>query len=271
MHSNEENKIDWRVIKLQESSFDRDYGYKHFFSDILGITYTEDQSIPTKIGDEDDVIYLDPEFFLGSGNNRSCYAFPSRPDLCIKVEKKWDTGLYNSPKRRVKRTIMPWLADFSSNREEAMFFLNEAQKLDANLLLHLPNCYGTIQTNLGQGLVFERIRNDDGGYSKQIDIFLKENPREVDCVLSLIDNLLAHLLEARHSLFAWGPENLLVKLDAIKGDRLVVVDWKSQNRPNNDSPITSFVPYLRMQRMIKEANSFKQRILDARIENTNAK
>lgn len=253
MHNKEENKINWRVAKLEESSFNRDYRYKYFFSDILGITYTEDKIIPTKIGSEEDVIYLDPKFTLGSGNNRSCYAFPCRPDLCIKVEKKWNTGLYNSPKRRVKRTIMPWLADFSSNREEAIFFLNEVQKISANLLLHLPHCYGTIQTNLGQGLVFERIRNDDGGYSKRIDIFLRENPRETNRVLSLIDELLEHLLEARYSLFVWGPENLLVKLDHIMGDRLVVVDWKSQNRPNNDLPFTSFVPYLRMQRMIKEA------------------
>ena len=263
MHDKEKNEIDCRVIKLKEGAFNCDYGYKHFLEDIFGITYSEDKIIPISTDKKADVIYLDDEFLLGIGDNRSCYAFPFRPDRCIKVEKKWNTGLYNSPKQRVKRTFMRWLADFSSNREEARFYLNKVQKLGGNLLLHLPHCYGTVQTNLGQGLVFERIRNNDGGYSKQIDIFLKENQKEVDRVLLLIDDLLTHLLGAGHSLFAWNAENLLVKLDPIMGDRLVVIDWKSHNRHNNDLPFTSFVHCLRMLKMIKEANGFKQRILDS--------
>lgn len=259
----EKYESDCRVIELMEGSFNWDYGYKHFFSDLFGITYAEDKNNRPKIGDADNVIYIGPELLIGTGDNRFCYAFPGNPDLCIKIDKGRDCGLHNSRKKRIKRTLMPWLADFSSNREETRFYLNKAPKFEANLLLHLPHCYGIIQTNLGQGMVFERIKNYDGGYSQQIDIFLKDNKRDVDRLILLIDDLIAHLKETGYSIFAWNPENLLVKLDHVKGDRIVVIDWKSLNRPNNDCPLSSFVPFLRTQKMIDAANSFKQKILDS--------
>ena len=263
MTDKEKYESDCVVNELKEGSFNWGYSYKHFFSDLFGITYAEYKSNRSEIRDSDKVIYIGPELLVGAGDNRFCYAFPGNPNLCIKIDKGQDRGLHNSRKKRLKRTLMPWLADFSSNREEARFYLNKAPKFEANLLLHLPHCYGTIHTNLGQGMVFERIKNYDGGYSQQIDIFLKDNKRDVDRLILLIDDLIAHLKEAGYSIFAWNPENLLVKLDHVKGDRIVVIDWKSLNRPNNDCPFSSFVPYLRTQKMIEEANGLKQKILDS--------
>ena len=71
-------------------------------------------------------------------------------------------GRYNTRRKRMKRVFMPWLADFSSNREEARFYWKKARRLGEIFYLYAPRCYGIVTTNLGPGLVFERIFNDDG-------------------------------------------------------------------------------------------------------------
>ena len=86
---------------------------------------------------------------------------------------------------------MPWLADFSSNREEARFYWKKARRLGEIFYLYAPRCYGIVTTNLGPGLVFERIFNDDGTKSLRLSLHLKRHPEDAEHVLELLKRTLS--------------------------------------------------------------------------------
>lgn len=90
---------------------------------------------------------------------------------------------------------MPWLADFSSNREECQFYLTKAGQLGKNFYKYAPRCHGIVITNLGPGLVFERIRDFGGNYSERLDKFLGKYPEKIDHVMLLLATLFSYVLE----------------------------------------------------------------------------
>ncbi len=197
-------------------------------------------------------LQLTPELHLGTGDNRKCYAHPNNPGLCIKVDKPWNEGLHNSPFKRIKRMIMPWLADFSSNREEARFYRTQSRFLGEKFYHHAPRCHGILLTNLGPGLVFERLRDDDGNYSARMDSYLEENPGQINHVIRLIETLYKDMLQLEKLIFCWNKENLIVQQKGDNNDRLIVIDWKSEGRPNNDLPIINFSSYLGRRKMYRQ-------------------
>jgi len=197
------------------------------------------------------LIKLTEDLHLGTGDNRSCYAFPNDPEKCIKIEKPWNTGLHNKPKKRLKRKIMPWLADFSSNREECRFYRIKARGLGEKFYKHAPRCYGIILTNLGPGLVFERIRDHNGEYSQRLDQFLHKNPDKVNQAMELLAELFAYVLENDLPIFCWNHENLVFRKN-LNDNNLVVIDWKSQGNPNNDFPLAYLSSRLKKRKMQKQ-------------------
>ena len=109
-----------RILGIWEKVFVPSYGVDDFLSDLTGDLLNRGRPPHGLI--EEDVLELKPELHLGTGDNRSCYAYPGKPDRCIKIEKPWNTGFNNTPRKRLKKIVMPWQADFSSNREEARFY-----------------------------------------------------------------------------------------------------------------------------------------------------
>jgi len=223
-----------RILKIWENTFVPPWGIKSMLSgDIHNKSSLKTKKCPLSIPD---TITITEDLYLGAGDTRRCYAFPNDPGKCIKIEKPGKEGLHNRPKHRLKRKIMPWLADFSSNREESRFYHTMVRQLGENFYTHAPKCYGIVFTNLGPGLVFERIRDFDGNYSERLDKFLGKYPEKTDKVMLLLAKLYNYLNENALSIFCWNYENLVLRKN-IHEDNLVVIDWKSQGNPNTDSPL----------------------------------
>ena len=257
----EAEKISRRVLKIWEEAFVPEYGWRHVFSDLIGGELTRMR--PSPKFEDDTVLELSPELLLGTGDNRRCYAYPGDPARCVKVDKPWDEGFHNSRRKRVKKALMPWLADFSSNREEARFYRTKALELGEDFYRHAPRCYGIVLTNMGPGLVFERIRNSDGSYAESLENHIRKYPKRIDHLVSLIDNLLSWLRGNRLSIFTWDYRNLYVRSTGNDhADSLVAVDWKSESRPNNDLPLTSIFQSLSSWKMGKEAEALKRKIIN---------
>ena len=256
----EAKQLSRRVLKIWEEAFVPEYGWRHLLSDLFGGELTRVRP-PLKFKEET-VLQLTPDHLLGTGDNRSCYAYPGDPSRCIKVDKPWNEGFHNTPRKRVKKALMPWLADFSSNREEARFYRTKALELGEEFYRFAPRCYGIVLTNLGPGLVFERIRNSDGSYAQPLGVFLRRFPEQARSLANLVDCFVADLRRKRLSLFIWDERNLYVRCDdQQRADHLVAIDWKSEGRPNNDLPLTSIFPALAAWKMEKEARNLIKRIL----------
>lgn len=256
----EAKQLSRRVLKFWEEAFVPAYGWRHFLSDLFGDEVTRVRP-PLKFTEET-VLQLTPDHLLGTGDNRFCYAYPGDPSRCIKVDKPWNEGFHNTPRKRVKKALMPWLADFSSNREEARFYRTKALELGEEFYRFAPRCYGIVLTNLGPGLVFERVRNSDGSYAQPLGVFLRRFPEQARSLANLVDCFVAELRRKRLSLFIWDERNLYVRCDdQQRADHLVAIDWKSEGRPNNDLPLTSIFHALAAWKMEKEARNLKKRIL----------
>ncbi len=260
----EAKQLSRRVLKIWEEAFVPAYGWRHLLSDLFGGELTRGR--PSLKFKEETVLQLAPDQLLGTGDNRSCYAYPGDPSRCIKVDKPWNEGFHNTPRKRVKKTLMPWLADFSSNREEAHFYRTKALELGEEFYRYAPRCYGIVLTNLGPGLVFERIRNSDGSYAQRLDNYAKEHPESFEFLFGLVDDLFTFLIEKELYLFTANPDNFLIQLKDSFPTRLFVIDWKTEGRTNSDLPIQKIFKSIERERFIrkfKELGIWIRRIKDA--------
>lgn len=117
------------------------------------------------------MIELSKRDFLSSGSGRDIYLHPQDTSKIIKITKK------GVSKRR------------DQNELEYLYY-SHLQKLNTPQT-HIATCYGFIQTNLGKGLVFERILNYDGSSS----ITLKEILLVKKFTKNMEDNLILDLKE----------------------------------------------------------------------------
>jgi len=253
-----------RILKIWEDFFVPKYGIMSFFSDLFGGTQIRKPPYSKLVGEN--VLYLKPDLLLGTGDNRYCYEHPEDSTRCIKVDKPWNSGFHNSRQKRVKKAIMPWLADFSSNREESRFYWSRVRKVGDIFYLHGPHCYGIVQTNLGPGLVFERIRDTNGSFSERLDYYVQKNPEELECLLSLVDKLRTFLLDQELYLFTSNADNFLVQLKDGKADAIFVIDWKTEGRTNNDLPIYKIFKSMARKRFIKKFSELNKHIVQMSTE-----
>jgi len=244
-----------RILKIWKCAFVPRYGFRHFLSDIVGGGLTKNR--PAFRFREDDVLNLSSDLFLGEGCNRSCYAYPGKPDMCIKIDKPWNECAHNSRRIRIKKALMPWLTSISCNGEEARFYWTKARKLGEKIYRHAPRCYGIVLTSLGPGLVLERVRDYDGNYSDRLDRYLRKHPENREHLLSLVEELISFFETMNIFLLCWNYDNLLVKQDSKQDDHLVAIDWKSEHKPNDDLPLTTIFPFLARRKMKRKIEELK--------------
>lgn len=88
------------------------------------------------------MVQLSSELIIGEGNSRMCYLHPDSPDKIIKIEKVQNVDNYK-PNNKIEDIYMQFL--ISSGKDLSL----------------LPKYYGIVDTNLGKGIIFEKIKNSD--------------------------------------------------------------------------------------------------------------
>lgn len=92
---------------------------------------------------------LNGALLLGSGVRRHCFVHPNDSTKCIKVLIKKDTNHLRN------NNAIDWV-------------VYQSLLKCAVPLKHVAKCYGYVDTAQGPGLVFERVVNEDGSYSKTL-------------------------------------------------------------------------------------------------------
>ena len=146
------------------------------------------------------MLQLDESLIIGEGVDRTVYAHPDDSDLCIKIARCNFASEYQV--QGVRDSLFFMLRKFDKNH----FDYNYTDALYARRLQgkgqtdqyfrHLPECYGFIDTNLGRGVLWQRIRNYDG----------TDCPTLRDCYFSpelLGENDKEKLWSALNDFFAW--------------------------------------------------------------------
>ena len=97
------------------------------------------------------MVVLNEKQFIGKGSERACYIDPRDENKVIKV---------------VHVTI-----SLNNQNELDYIYMKYLIKKNSDLSL-LPRCYGYVDTNLGQGLIFDRIIDFDLEPSKSFRYYM---------------------------------------------------------------------------------------------------
>ena len=101
------------------------------------------------------MIHLNPDLLIGKGSERSCYSHPLNSNNCIKVIHTWS----QRTKSRCSREIR-YIKKYKS----------QLRGFDL-----IPNYYGTVETNLGTGYIFQRIKDWNGNNSEKLSNYIKND------------------------------------------------------------------------------------------------
>lgn len=167
------------------------------------------------------IIQLTDKDYISKGLHRKCYHHPTNPDQCIKVN-------YNDG------------AEQETNREIAYYkhLIKRNISWDA-----LAKYYGPVQTNFGEGHLFELIRNYDGKTSTPLETYLADQQltqQYYDELIDLLKALKTVLLNNRIITMTIKSKNILFQHISEQKSRLVIID----NIGNSTFiPIANYVPY----------------------------
>lgn len=153
------------------------------------------------------MLQLTKENIIGEGVDRQVYAHPEDPELCVKIAKHDFTKDFKAegPRDYLYLALRQFKKEyFNFNFTDVLYATKLKNRGDESVIFkHLPLCYGYVETNLGKGVVWQRIHNYDGSAC----ITLK------DCFLTpgLLGNNEKELLQsALDEFYSWQMEHSIM-------------------------------------------------------------
>ena len=180
------------------------------------------------------MLTLESSSLIGRGLRRECYFHPEDENKCIKVVVAGDH----------KETA----------REQSYYRLLEKRNISWKMLARF---YGNIETNRGEGAVFELIRDYHGDVSKTLEVYLSAqiktdfNYQELSRLLPLLKQ---YLLKWKIVTMTIKPQNVVYqKINPTQG-KLVVID----NVGNSDFiPICNYLNSFAIRKIRRKWQRFE--------------
>ena len=150
------------------------------------------------------MVHLDPTALFAKGTHRECYLHPEQPDKCIKV---------SLPNREHQDELEQYYYKVLSQRNVSWQMLSRS--------------YGMVETNRGQGYVFDLIRDYDGTISKTLKHYLSHDPaREIpiETLCLSLSRLKQYLLEEKIILATLKSWNFVYQKQTTTQGLLVIID-----------------------------------------------
>lgn len=152
----------------------------------------------------DNVLKINEELFIGSGGHQATYIHPIDPTKCIKI---------------------PHMKDDGDVKKEMRYREICAAKLERSKLV--TEFFGTIETNLGLGYVFERVIDYDGKASLDMKKFLpktKPDAKTLQKIWTVLLNFKSDFLRENIAIVDMDIENFMVQEHAPGAYRVRIVD-----------------------------------------------
>lgn len=167
------------------------------------------------------MLKLNTNLFIRKGRDRECYLHPNDRSKCIKV------------------TVS---GDYRQHKEELKYYRRLQQ---ANISWqHLTRFYGMVSTNLGDGLVFDVVRDYDGNISRTLRDYLcrGDSLLQQSEVCVELSRLGQYILEQRIIMRDIKDNNMLLQKFNKDKFRLIIIDGIGNNE---FIPVSDFVPALK--------------------------
>ena len=183
------------------------------------------------------MLTLETSSLIGRGLRRECYFHPEDENKCIKVVVAGDH----------KETV----------REQSYYRLLEKRNISWRMLARF---YGNIETNRGQGAVFELIRDHNGEVSKTLEHYFSAN-NEADLndqdLSPALPLLKQYLLKWKIVTLNFKPQNIVYKKINESEGILVIID----NIGNSDFiPICNYIDCMAMRKIDRKWQRFEDSV-----------
>ena len=189
------------------------------------------------------MIELDPSHLFGRGTHRVCYIHPDDERLCIKITLRG--------------------GERETQREIKYYRHLKQRNISWDLM---PMFHGCVETNLGEGVVFELIRDCDGGISQTLESYLELPALTESDFVSLarsLRSLRGYMLEQGIITRRLKAKNILYNKTDADNARLVLID----NTGNTDFiPVCSYISYLAARKIARKWQRFESDIWSPRLE-----
>ena len=146
-----------------------------------------------------EILKINEDFFIGSGGHQATYIHPTDAKKCIKIPHTKDDG---------------------DVRKEMRYRKSCAAKLEKSLLV--TKFFGTIETNIGLGYIFERVIDFDGNTSRDMKKFLPTATPELTQKVLL--DFKSDFLRENIAIVDTDIENFMVQEISPKNYRVRIVD-----------------------------------------------
>lgn len=185
------------------------------------------------------MVILKEENFVGKGNERACYIHPNDKNKAIKIT-------YEDNNRKT-----------SKQTKLEIDYYKQLQRRGMNNWKHLPQYFGEVTTNKGDGFIVELIRDYDGEVSKTLASYIIENG---------IDNYKKELQEYKKYflenliIFNYGmmPKNILVRKNSENDFDLVLIDGLGDV---SHFTLPNKIPYFARRRIERRWDKFEKKYL----------
>ena len=150
------------------------------------------------------ILTINEELFIGSGGHQATYIHPIDQTKCIKI---------------------PHMKDDSDVKKEMRYRRMCATKLERSRLV--TEFFGTVETNLGLGYVFERVLDYDGKTSKDLKDFLPTTKPEknfLQRIWTILLNFKSDFLRENIAIVDTDITNFMVQEYAPGAYRVRIVD-----------------------------------------------
>jgi hypothetical protein len=156
------------------------------------------------------MIELSEDLIFAEGGRRFCFVHPDDAGKCIKI-----LNARGNPQKRKKESV--WykrfrpLSWFDDNKRELISFQDLEKKGDS-VWDHFPRYYGIHQTNRGDGIITDLIRDTDRAVSKTVRQYIKAFGKTPE------------LLAALDEFYALFRDRLIVTRDILDHNLVVQVN-----------------------------------------------
>ncbi len=188
------------------------------------------------------MIHLDDTLLIGRGTLRACYIHPDRDDLVVKVP-------------------LPDTPDGNDANQKEMRSYRRISRLHPEVR-HLSRCHGFVETDAGNGLLCDCIRDYDGTVSKTVwDIVVHHSSCDMEVLLETVDRFCAYLIEHDIFLFDINLKNVALQVRKDAGWQAWAIDLKGPYDNKEFLQLSSRITFLGRRKLKRRTEELLERIV----------
>jgi len=191
------------------------------------------------------MIRLDDNLLIGRGTLRACYLHPENSALIIKV------GLADRA------------GGEDANRKEFLSYRNIRQRHAT--LDHVSHCHGFVDTDRGEGLVCDCIRDSGGEIARTLwDIVVYDDACDIANILEAAGVLCDYLIANDLFLFDINLKNIVLRKGREDDWRAYAIDLKGPFDNKEFLQLSSRITFLGRRKLKRRATQLLDRIVQFR-------